>query len=154
MHTRIVVAFALASIASLCFSAFSFQVDHPFSILKSLPRADFETVIARATSPEFEQLRSRHQSILRTGYTNVLFDQLHQDSLSAILSFLRYRLHKLFSLPHTQLVKVIPMPRQKISVPIVYDYPNGYIVIESGQNKIYRRISDEFLADPWEKAQK
>ncbi len=151
MHTRTVVAFAFASIASLCLSAFSFQVDHTFSVFESHLRADFETMIAQATSPEFEQLQSRHQSIIRKGYADVLFDQLRQDSLSAILSFLKYRLHKLFSLPHTLLVKVIPMPQQRISVPIIYDYPNGYLVIESGQNKIYRRINNDLPPDPWEK---
>ena len=110
---------------------------------------NFEELIAQATSPEFEQLLARHRTILQNGYANALLDVLYQDSLSGIISLLKCRLHKMFSLPHTQLVKVIPIPEQQIATPIILNYRNGYIIIEWGQNKIYRYILDDISADPW-----
>ncbi|MEK7249897.1 MAG: hypothetical protein AAB209_05670, partial [Bacteroidota bacterium] len=94
---------------------------------------------------------ARHRTILQTGYANVLLDELFEDSLSAIISFLKCKLHKAFSLPTTQLIKVIPLPKQVLTVPIILDYPTGFIVIETGQNKIYRRVVDTIPNDPWEK---
>ena len=91
---------------------------------------------------------------MQKGYANVLLDELNHDSLSAIISFLKHRLHKMFSLPTTQLIKVIPLPKQEVAVPITLEYPNGYIVIDWKQDKIYRRINDDFSDNPWEKKEK
>lgn len=112
---------------------------------------NFEEIIAQTTSPEFEHLLARHRIVLQNGYANVLLEVLYQDSLGGIISFLKCKLHKTFSLPHTQLVKVIPIPQQQITTPIILNYTNGYIVIEWGQNKIYRYILDDFPTDPWQK---
>ena len=121
----------------------------------SLPTAadpDFEHVIAQTTSPEFERLEAKHRAIHRDCYTNVLMDELHQDSLSAVISLIKHRLHAAWSLPHTQLVRVIPVPEQRIEAPIVLNYRNGYIVIEWMQNKIYRHVPDDIPGDPWQKS--
>jgi hypothetical protein len=108
-------------------------------------------LIAETSSPEFEHLVAQHRRTQQFGYTNVLFDEVQQDSLGALISFIKSRLHSLFSLRHTQLVKVIPVPQQEISTPIVVDYSIGYIVIEWKQIKLYRRVDLSFNTDPWEK---
>ncbi len=116
--------------------------------------AEFESVLARVTSPEYDQMLQQHQRVIQNGYSNVLKDLLHQDSLSGIISLLRLQLFRTFSLSHTVLVKVIPIPKQEIGTPIFLNYKNGYMVIEWGQDKIFRYVPNNFPMDPWSKALK
>jgi len=138
--------------ASLTLCAFSFQSDSLLTPTNTERTArEFDKLLSETSSPEFDALLSRHRAVVQKGYANVLLDELNHDSLSAIISFLKYRLHKTFSLPTTQLIKVIPLPKQELTVPIILDYPTGFIVIETGQDKIYRRVVDTIPNDPWEK---
>lgn len=111
----------------------------------------FDEMLSTVSSPEFDALVARHHAVVQHGYANVLLDELNQDSLSAIISFLKYRLYKTFSLPTTQLVKVIPLPEQEVSAPIILNYTNGFIVIDWKQDKTYRRVVDDNSDNPWEK---
>jgi hypothetical protein len=145
----------LLLITSLIFSALASQANQPIALVDVKGTArEFDSVLTHISSPEFEALLARRRNVRRQGYANVLLDELNQDSLSAIISFLKYNLHKAFFLPSTQLVKIIPKPQQQISTPIVLDYPNGFIVIEWMQDRIHRRAVDAFEPNPWEKERK
>ncbi len=120
---------------------------HPPTGLDSLAQA-FAHELERLPSPAFDAL---HRSVHQNGYVNVLYDELKQDSMSALAAFIRMKLHRTFSLPHITLVAVIPNPRQEIRTPIVINFPTGFIVLDWHQTKIYKRAPETLSSDPWNK---
>lgn len=106
----------------------------------------FMNELEQIPCPEFD---ARHRSLHQNGYGNMLYDVMKQDSLSALIAFVRMKLHKTFSLPQTALIKVIPNPSLEIRTPVVFNFPSGMLVLEWKQIKIYKHAPDVLPANPW-----
>jgi hypothetical protein len=89
--------------------------------------------ISALTTPEFEQRKELRRSIQRKGYSNVLMDVLSHDAVSALVSFVKMRLHIEYSISHRPLSVYARTARGTFAIPLPDDW--------------------SFPADPWKKEQ-
>jgi hypothetical protein len=132
IHHSLVTALTLMTLSNLSETK-SQSASIATQNLDSLARR-YNIELSKITSPALEERKRVRMAMQRAGYSNVLKDDLDADGFSALVSFIKTKLHIEYSISHRPFVLHIP--------------------IQGGEGRTFDLVLHDdwtFPVDPWKK---
>ena len=108
--------------------------------------------LSNLTTAEVEKRNRNRREVQQRGYANTLLELISEDSLGALLAFLKTNLQIQIFLPHDRVYIYQPLEKLNLAIPITFTYEDGMeITLETKKARLALKEGWQFPVDPWRK---